>query len=131
MKKLISFLKNFFSNPEPPDTGPDAETLRVEFQERYHHFKMLLNANNRALEIMTEIEQALSLKRPFGASFIRAKSTAITVSLLRLLKNLERLSGGKYNALYKQFDDICLNIEQIIEQKKRVKMNGTLFRFHL
>ncbi|WP_286817574.1 PEP/pyruvate-binding domain-containing protein [Desulfobacter sp. UBA2225] len=121
MKKLISFLKKFFSNPGPPDTGPDAETLRVEFQERYHHFKMLLNANNRALEIMTEIEQALSLKRPFGNSFIRTKSTAITVNLLRLLKNLEQLSGGKYNVLYIVFDDICLNIKQIIEQKKEDK----------
>ena len=37
----------------------DAEAIRHDFKVRYHHFKLLLNANNKALEIMTEIERPL------------------------------------------------------------------------
>ena len=87
MKKLIEFLKDFFQK-KPPADSIDAETLRAAFKERYHHFKMLLNANNSALETMTEIEQALQNRRPFGMSFIKSNCISVTVSLLRLLKNL-------------------------------------------
>jgi len=124
MKRLIDFLKDIFQKKTPPDSPIDtmaAETLRAAFKERYHHFKMLLNANNSALEIMTEIEQALQSKRPFGMSFIKSNCIAITVSLLRLLKNLEQLSEGKYNPLYAPFDEICNNIRQLIEQKKEAQ----------
>ncbi len=120
MKKLVEFIKNLFTK-EPFVQGPDAEELRIAFKERYHHFKLLLSANNNALEIMTRIEQALQGKQPFGMSFIKTNCIAITVSLMRLLKNLEQLSDGKYNQLYARFDDIWNKISVIIEQKKEGK----------
>ena len=120
MKKLIEFLKDFFQK-KPPADSIDAETLRAAFKERYHHFKMLLNANNSALETMTEIEQALQNRRPFGMSFIKSNCISVTVSLLRLLKNLEQLSEGKYNSLYPPFDEICNSIRGLIEQKKEAR----------
>jgi len=120
MKKLINFFKNHFKKEFPIDDA-DAEDLRIAFKERYYHFKLLLNANNKALEIMTDIEQALQGKQPFGMSFVKGKSIAVTVSLLRLLKNLEQLSEGKYNQLYDRFDEICNKINGLIEQKKEAK----------
>ena len=48
--------KIFKSRNKPSETA--AEALRVDFQRRYHHFKLLLNANHKSLEIMAEIEQA-------------------------------------------------------------------------
>jgi pyruvate,water dikinase len=120
MKKLVEFFKNRFKK-EPAVEGPDAEDLRIAFKERYHHFKLLLNANNSALEIMTGIEQALAGKQPFGMSFVKSNCIAITVSLVRLLKNLEQLSEGKYNHLYGRFDEIWNKISVLIEQKKEGK----------
>jgi pyruvate, water dikinase len=120
MKKLVEFFKNRFKK-EPSIEGPDADDLRIAFKERYHHFKLLLNANNSALEIMTSIEQALQGKQPFGMSFVKSNCIAITVSLMRLLKNLEQLSEGKYNQLYSRFDEIWNKISILIEQKKEGK----------
>jgi len=117
MKKLIEFIKRFF-NREAPDDTSDAEALRIAFKERYHHFKLLLNANNSALEIMSSIEQALLGKQPFGMAFVRRNCIAITVSLMRLIKNLDQLSEGKYNQLYGRFDDIWNRVSGVIEQKK-------------
>jgi pyruvate,water dikinase len=120
MKKLIDLIKRCFRK-EPAVEGPNAEELRIAFKERYHHFKLLLNANNNALDIMTRMEQALAGKQPFGMSFVKSNCIAITVSLMRLLKNLEQLSEGKYNPLYARFDEIWNQISALIEQKKEQK----------
>lgn len=111
------FFRNRFQKKKKV-THFNAEELRIDFKERYHNFKLLLNANNKALEIMTDIEQALRGKQPFGMSFVKTSCLTITVNLLRLLKSLEQLSGGKYNALYSKFDSICASISELIEKKK-------------
>jgi pyruvate,water dikinase len=120
MKKIAAFFKRRLGLQKHQDTR-DAEELRIAFKERYHHFKLLLNANKNALEIMTNIEQALQGKKPFGMAFVKTNCIAVTVSLLRLLKNLEKLSDGKYNQLYERFDDICNKVSLLIEQKDQAK----------
>ncbi len=119
MKRLIDFFKSRFSKKDA-DESMDVQALRIAFKERYHHFKLLLNANNSALETMTAIEQALQGRQPFGMSFIRSNCIAVTVSLMRLLKHLEQLSDGKYNKLYGRYDAIWHEISALIEQKKEV-----------
>ena len=59
MKKILNFFKNLFSFDPPPAEPGNIEELRVAFKERYHNFKLLLSANNRSLEVMAEMEQAL------------------------------------------------------------------------
>jgi len=84
----------------------DAEAIRHDFKVRYHHFKLLLNANNKALEIMTEIEQALEGTRPFGMNFIRSRCTAVSTAVWQVAKNLNEIAPSKYEDLYERFKAI-------------------------
>ena len=74
----------------------DAEALRTAFQTRYHNFKLLLSANNKALQIMSELEEVRKGDRPFGMSFIRANCTAVSVNVFRMVKCMEQLAPRKY-----------------------------------
>jgi len=103
------FIKIFFPRKLEIDTA-DVEQLRTAFRERYLHFKLLLNANNKALDIMTEMEEALKGTSPFGMTFVRAICTRVSTNVFQIIKHLNDLSPGKYETLYKRFDEIQKNI---------------------
>jgi pyruvate,water dikinase len=101
-----------------PHCVSDVEELRNLFRARYHSFKLLLSANNKALEIMADLEEALGGARTFGMSFLRANCTAVCVNVYRMIKNLDELAPGKYGELYARFNDIEERIEQILSRKR-------------
>lgn len=99
-------------------SSEEAERLRGAFRARYHHFRMLLSANNKALEIMSDLEQAARGKRPFGMSFVRSNCTAVLVNVFRIIQNLDQLAPGKYQGLFPKFEEIQEKINRILSQKK-------------
>jgi len=88
MKKIFNFFKNLFSFDPPPAEPENIEELRVAFKERYHNFKLLLSANNQALEIMAEMEEALKGVRPFGMTFVLSRCTRVSTKVWQIIKNL-------------------------------------------
>ena len=96
----------------------DAEDLRAAFRGRYHNFQLLLSANNKALEIMTEMEHVFRGGQPFGMSFIRANATAASVNVFRIVKNLDQLAPGKYGELYGRFKEIQDEINGVFARRK-------------
>lgn len=84
----------------------DPESLRLLFRSRYHHFKLLLNANQKALGLMAEIEEALRGKTVFGMSFVRSRCTAISTNVFQVARCLNELAPGKYEALIDRFKEI-------------------------
>lgn len=87
----------------------------MAFRERYHHFKLLLSANNRALERMAEIEAALGGTEPFGMTFVRSACTDITVDVHRMIQSMVRLASGKYPDLQPRFREIRQEIHSLLE----------------
>ena len=59
----------------------DVEQLRIRFKSRYHSFRLLLEANNKVLEIMADVEQTLLGTRPYGMTYVRAQSTRIATQV--------------------------------------------------
>ncbi len=122
MRKLTQFLKTIFQRTRAgQETFANVQELRVAFTTRYHNFKLLLTANNKALEIMSEFEKALEGNQPFGMSFVRSSSTAVSVNVFRIIKHLDALAPGKYSDLYERFRLIQDAINRTLAQKKLPK----------
>ena len=113
IRKILK--KIFKSRKKPSETV--AEALRVDFQRRYHHFKLLLNANHKSLEIMAEIQQTLYGQRPFGMIWVRATCTAVSVNVFRMINHLEHLAPGKYHRLGERFSGIQKQIDGLLKQR--------------
>ncbi len=119
MTKLTQFLRTIFQRKRASqETFANVQELRVAFTTRYHDFKLLLTANNKALEIMSELEKALEGNQPFGMSFVRSSSTAVSVNVFRIIKHLDALAPGKYADLYERFRIIQDAINRALAQKK-------------
>jgi len=120
MGTMINGFKKLFIK-KPKLDAADVEELRIAFKDRYHSFKLLLNANNRALEIMADIERALQGRQPFGMSFVRSSCTAVSVNVFNMIKNIEKLAPGKYGKLNARFNNIQQNIDILLSQKKSME----------
>ncbi len=115
MARLLEAFKRIFSGSKDDHlSAGELEVLRADFRERYHNFKLLLAANNKALEIMSDMEEAAGSGRPFGMSFIRANCTAISVNVYQIVKKMEALAPGKYDDLSERFKAIQESINQLL-----------------
>lgn len=94
------------------------ERLRKAFKTRYYTFRRLLKANNEALAMMTEIEEALRGGRPFGMSFVRERCTRTAANVFQIVKHMNELAPRKYAKLYDRFKDIQQNINPHIRPLK-------------
>ncbi len=126
MKHILKQLKDIFSKKKQEDLPADIQDLRIAFKGRYQNFKLILTANNKALEVMASLEEALIGIRPFGMSFIKSCCVSISVNVYLLIRNLNELSNQKYTALFERFDDIQKKILDIINSKKIIKEDNRL-----
>ncbi len=108
----------WFKRESPPAAPSDAADLRVTFQSRYHQFRLLLSANRRALEIMTELERALEGDVPFGLKFIRSRTMGAVTRVYQMVKHLQALAPGKYAALSMRLDEIRRELESLVTPRR-------------
>lgn len=99
----------------------EVEKLRNAFKARYHHFKLLLNANNKALDIMAEMEEALHGRNPFGMTHIKAWCTLVSANVWQIIKHLNELAPGKYEELYERFKEIQIKINPFLVKNIHIK----------
>ncbi len=90
--------RKLLGRPEPL-TEPEAEELAQLFRRRYHDFRLLLAANNKALKRIAEMELAASGEQVFGLSFVHARATQVLVSVLRMVRHLGGLAPDRFAAL--------------------------------
>ena len=111
MSWLLDLVRKWLDDSEAaPDADP--EELRQLFQSRYQQFRLLLTANNHALEIMSELEEALAGSRLFGMHFVRSRITLVSAQVYRIIQHLEQLAPGRYAGLTDRFKEITRSIEE-------------------
>jgi len=116
MRRFVDFIRSPFSGKEE-EIPTNVEELRNDFKARYHHFKLLLSANNKSLEIMAEMEAALEGRYPFGMTFVRSRLTMVSAGVWQITRHLNELAPGKYEALYDRFKEIHIKINPFVRVK--------------
>jgi pyruvate,water dikinase len=117
MANLFQRLKSIFSESEPKP-ALSMEELRAVFQARYHAFKLLLAANNTALQLMTDMEAALRGQPSFGMTFIRSHATAVCVNVFNIIRYLNEMTQNRYQALAGVFAGIETKIGAILSHRQ-------------
>jgi pyruvate,water dikinase len=124
MKRLLDGIKNLLGLSFVPTLS--LEELQKLFQTKYRSFRELLTATNNALEAMAELETALRDGRTFSMTFIRSKSTVVTVNIFKMVQNLRQMADGRYLNLEKSFSRIQEQIDAIID-KEITQVEGDWF----
>ncbi|HWR04132.1 MAG TPA: pyruvate, water dikinase, partial [Humidesulfovibrio sp.] len=97
--------------------APTHDELRALFAARSQAFMRLLEANNKALEIMSDLEEALKGTAIFGMSFVRASATAVGVNVFKLVRALTELEPGRYETLFSRLAAIQTGIDEILNRR--------------
>jgi pyruvate, water dikinase len=115
MGSITQFLKRIVSRGGKTSRSAESiEELRSAFAARYHSFKLLITANHKALEIMTDMERTLRSGKTFGLAFVRSHCTAAGVNVFRMIKHLDELAPGKYTELFDRFKAIQARINEAL-----------------
>lgn len=109
---ILQRFRNFFGKWLAPPR--DDARLRSSFQEHYKVFRSLLTANNNALELIAEMEQALNSGRPFSMTFVHSHCTALSFQVYKMIQRLQELADDRYGGLIPAFKAISEQMEAIL-----------------
>jgi pyruvate,water dikinase len=101
-----------------------SEARKVAFQKKYRHFQSLLAGNNRALEIITDLEQLCYGTKPFTREAIIDQVELLLLHVREIVRDLNALSGDKYPGLLTTAERVEAGILQELSQKRTVQKTG-------
>ncbi|MEW5772506.1 MAG: PEP/pyruvate-binding domain-containing protein [Thermodesulfobacteriota bacterium] len=110
---LLTSLKRLFAGAAALSPEQEEEFRRLHL-ERCHNFKLLLAANNRALEVMSDMEEALAGGRVFGAGYVREACTRVASEVFQIVRGLTGLAPGRYDGLFPRFRSIQAEINEVV-----------------
>ena len=90
------------------------------FKRKYECFKKLLISNNRALEIITDLEHIFYRDKPFTLAYVFIQSEILIGEVYSIVEDLNALSGGEYPRLFDVTEKIGTAILKDLEQKKKL-----------
>ncbi len=108
-----------FFKPKGPQLDP--EEARKLLTTRYNQFRLLIQANTKTHELIAELEEALRGFHPYGIHYVRALCTRISVTVYKMIRQLNELNPEPYSALFDRFKEIQ---EQISAQIEPVSFSG-------
>jgi pyruvate,water dikinase len=111
--------------PAVAATGPAAPRLRrLPFTLQYHCFRELLAANDRALELIADLEDALAGEPPFAPGDLRARAEAALLAAFVMVKNLNLIAEDRYRGLYDALDRVRDAVETAVVPPRPTARGG-------
>jgi pyruvate,water dikinase len=116
LKFLDIFRKSGGFQPESPE--------RALFLEKYQHFQNLLAGNNRALELIADLEQLCYGPKPFTLESVIRKVERLMAQVYDIADDLNALSGGGFPTLSEAARRIGSDIFEDLAGKRKVEKTG-------
>ncbi|MEF2232247.1 MAG: PEP/pyruvate-binding domain-containing protein [Pseudodesulfovibrio sp.] len=91
--------------------APDGGEAAARFIAKSEDFRLLLAANNEALERMADMGEDARADRVFGMAHVRAQSLRAAAAVRRMIERLCRMHPGRYDALKDVFNRIVMEME--------------------
>ena len=101
---MFKFLRRFLKEEEGDQASP---------REKFNHFRSLLDNNNRALEIMADMEEKLSGDFLFDTGYLHTQAEELGGRVLAMVSDLNLLSPEGYREL----GPICRRLKEEIRQE--------------
>jgi pyruvate,water dikinase len=89
---MFKFLELFRRNRTAECGAPEDSV----FHRKYSSFKELLQANNRALEIIADLEHTIYQDKPFTYMYAVSQTESLSVEVNSIVRELNALSGNRY-----------------------------------
>ena len=114
-------LSKFFRKSSHESIQNDA--ARAALKIRYKAFQNLLDANNKALELMADMEEKFSGEYLFDIHYIKTNVRLIGYEIVKIIESLNALSGDRYKEFYETYKTISQEIEDILEYKMEIPVS--------
>jgi pyruvate,water dikinase len=83
-------------------------------QQRFASFLFLLDANNRVLKLLSDLEEKAQGEQLYDLSYIRSAVSEIRVGVREIIDVMISLGGSDYEPLRKRFAEIDIEVESAI-----------------
>jgi pyruvate, water dikinase len=87
---------------------------------KYNHFRAVLTGNNKALDIITDLEHIFYEDRPFTLHHVQSQVENLIESTCRIAEDLNALAQVKYPELFETVEKVGQEIRQGLEVKKTI-----------
>ncbi|MEW5763610.1 MAG: PEP/pyruvate-binding domain-containing protein [Acidobacteriota bacterium] len=92
---------------------------RAHLTLNYLTFKDLITSNDEVLEIISDLEEKLQGETYFGMTYIRFRCVTAATHTYRMIANLNKLSGRRFQELPVTFSTVQKAIEEVLEKSRR------------
>ncbi len=120
---------SFFKRNKSHKGSSSGDNLPDLFRYKYSCFKMLLDSNSEFLNVITDLAEKLQGQQIFSMSYVRSRSAKAVFHALRMIKNLDDLSGHSYSPLFDTLENINLKIKEILGRKKEISVSELILPY--
>lgn len=85
---------------------------------KYDHFKAVLTGNNKALDLLTDLEHLFYDDQPFTLNYLVVQTEKLLRVVCRIAEDLNAQVGAKYCDLFEAVERVGLEIQQGLEPRK-------------
>ncbi|WP_161598317.1 PEP/pyruvate-binding domain-containing protein [Pseudodesulfovibrio senegalensis] len=122
---ILGKIRNFIRRGHGDAKHRDGERLD-SLTRRCDCFRRLLSANHAALDVMSDMGDALSGLRPVDMNYVRSGCVSAVASVGRMVKALRSMAPEQYDALSPQLRAIAERIDALIHVKADTIEHGPM-----